>query len=349
MSLLCRAARNRRSGRRDATSSAEKPSDCRRETACSRNYEDERQRPERGPRRPRSARRSHGSPARRRRPARRARAARRGRPTPGAPDRAAPSRAAGCRGYARAPRLRRCRRPRPSCSPPRPEPHVGLPRHLTGSRRDLLRERLGGRHDDDLGHGSSCPSEIGTSPVQVACRRAAGPAWASARRTGTARAPGAAIGPAPHERLVVVEEEPIDITWRSWATGGTIILSTTTGRWRTPSMWGIEWPYTSASRTPTDWPSCKKVAARLTVRVDSPTPPFPLATAITRVDASTEIPFDRCSTPPRSRCVSAAFSSVTSRRRRARPSRRPAARRHGVAPAPRTSCGAGNPRRSARS
>ena len=38
---------------------------------------------------------------------------------------------------------------------------------------------------------------------------------------------------------------------KSSLTGGTIIRSTTTGRWRIPSRCGIEWPYTSASRTPT--------------------------------------------------------------------------------------------------
>ena len=40
-----------------------------------------------------------------------------------------------------------------------------------------------------------------------------------------------------------------------------------------------------------------------------PTPPFPLATASTRVPESTEIPGVRSLTPPRSREVNAAFSS----------------------------------------
>ena len=43
--------------------------------------------------------------------------------------------------------------------------------------------------------------------------------------------------------------------------------------------------------------------------VDLPTPPLPEATAITRVERSSEMPFVRSFTPPRSRVVSAAFSS----------------------------------------
>ena len=56
-------------------------------------------------------------------------------------------------------------------------------------------------------------------------------------------------------------------------------------------------------------PSRSNAAARLTDSVDLPTPPLPLATASTRVEASTEMPFERPVTPPRSRCVSAARSS----------------------------------------
>ena len=47
-------------------------------------------------------------------------------------------------------------------------------------------------------------------------------------------------------------------------------------------------------------PSRSKAAARLTESVDLPTPPLPLAIARTRVDASTEIPFERSVTLPRS-------------------------------------------------
>src|SRR5215210_103489 len=57
------------------------------------------------------------------------------------------------------------------------------------------------------------------------------------------------------------------------------------------------------------WPSRSNAAARFAVSVDLPTPPFPDATAITRVARSSEMPFVRSFTPPRSRAVSAAFSS----------------------------------------
>jgi hypothetical protein len=37
-------------------------------------------------------------------------------------------------------------------------------------------------------------------------------------------------------------KKPIDISFNPSATGGTIILSTTIGRWRIPRRCGIEWP-----------------------------------------------------------------------------------------------------------
>ena len=63
----------------------------------------------------------------------------------------------------------------------------------------------------------------------------------------------------------------------------------------------------SASITPTCWPSWSSAAARLTVSDDLPTPPLPLAIAITRVRGSSEIDFS--GRPPRSFVVSADFSS----------------------------------------
>ena len=56
-------------------------------------------------------------------------------------------------------------------------------------------------------------------------------------------------------------------------------------------------------------PSRSNAAARLTESVDLPTPPLPLAIARTRVEAPTEIPFERSVTLPRSFWVSAARSS----------------------------------------
>src|SRR3954447_9879510 len=63
----------------------------------------------------------------------------------------------------------------------------------------------------------------------------------------------------------------------------------------------------SASSTPTSRPRAARAAAMLTVRVDLPTPPFPEATARTRVVAGNWTP--RTSAPPRSCVVSAARSS----------------------------------------
>src|SRR6266508_2668946 len=77
-----------------------------------------------------------------------------------------------------------------------------------------------------------------------------------------------------------------------------------------PRMCGIEWPYTSASRIPTCFPSCASATARFADSVDLPTPPLPLQTASTRVDASSERPFDRSCIPPRSLVVSAWRSSA---------------------------------------
>src|SRR6266545_1963022 len=77
-----------------------------------------------------------------------------------------------------------------------------------------------------------------------------------------------------------------------------------------PRMCGIEWPYTSASRIPTCFPSCASATARFAASVDLPTPPLPLQTASTRVDASSERPFDRSCIPPRSFVVSACRSSA---------------------------------------
>ena len=57
------------------------------------------------------------------------------------------------------------------------------------------------------------------------------------------------------------------------------------------------------------WPSLSNAAARLAESVDLPTPPLPLATAITRVSRSSWMPFVRSVTEPRSRAVSALRSS----------------------------------------
>ena len=50
-----------------------------------------------------------------------------------------------------------------------------------------------------------------------------------------------------------------------------------------PNILGIEKPQTSASTTPTCFPSSAKAIARFVVTEDFPTPPFPDAISSTRV------------------------------------------------------------------
>ncbi len=69
------------------------------------------------------------------------------------------------------------------------------------------------------------------------------------------------------------------MTRTSCAMGGRIIDSTWVGRSVVPIIRGMEWPWMSASSSPTDRPRAAIAAARLTVTVDLPTPPFPDATA----------------------------------------------------------------------
>ncbi len=57
----------------------------------------------------------------------------------------------------------------------------------------------------------------------------------------------------------------------------------------TPSMRGIEKPQMSASSTPTRYLRAASVAARFAVSDDSPTPPLPLPTAMTRVVGGTSV------------------------------------------------------------
>ena len=91
--------------------------------------------------------------------------------------------------------------------------------------------------------GSSWPSEIETSPVpggMSTTSTSISPQWTSVRNCSSARC---SIGPRHITgSLLVSRKKPIDISFRSSFTGGTIISSTATGRWRMPRMCGIEWP-----------------------------------------------------------------------------------------------------------
>ncbi len=75
----------------------------------------------------------------------------------------------------------------------------------------------------------------------------------------------------------------MEITFTPWATGGRIISSTRVGFCLVPISAGMENPYTSASINPTFSPSAAIAVARLAVIELLPTPPLPLATAMTRV------------------------------------------------------------------
>ena len=81
-------------------------------------------------------------------------------------------------------------------------------------------------------------------------------------------------------------KKPIEMRFTPFASGGMITSSRTTGAWSMPSMRGIEKPHTSASTAATLWPRRASETARLVVTDDFPTPPFPDATASTRVRAS---------------------------------------------------------------
>ena len=84
--------------------------------------------------------------------------------------------------------------------------------HLVGApsappARDLLGERLRRRHDDGLGAGQHLPErDRHVAGARAACRRRARRARPSGRPGGTARARGEHRA-APHQRLVVVDEE----------------------------------------------------------------------------------------------------------------------------------------------
>src|SRR4051812_3654307 len=94
-------------------------------------------------------------------------------------------------------------------------------------------------------------------------------------------------------------KNPIEMQRTPFASGGRSISSSTTGLRSTPSIFGIEKPQTSASRTPTDLPRCASATARLVVTDDLPTPPLPDATSSTRVrdDASAKGMVRPCAWP----------------------------------------------------
>ena len=228
--------------------------------------------------------------------------------------RAAARRAGRCRAAARR------ARPRGAAPPPEPNtsdvmfsitPTTRMPVFCAidrGARRDLLRERLRRRHDhrlgarqqlaerdrDVAGPGRHVDDEhVELAPVHVLQELL--------ERTVQHR-------PAPHHRLVVVEEEadrhqPQIVRDRRHdhlvddapASGGCRACAGSSGRRCRRRGCRPRGPALRAPRRGS------------TVSDDLPTPPLPEATASTRVFGESRMPFD--STPPRSFVVSAARSS----------------------------------------
>src|SRR5579863_8861715 len=68
----------------------------------------------------------------------------------------------------------------------------------------------------------------------------------------------------------------MEIVLMPWVRLGLITLpGPTVGAWLDPIMSGTLGPYTSASISPTLWPSFERAMARLTATVVLPTPPLP--------------------------------------------------------------------------
>ena len=123
------------------------------------------------------------------------------------------------------------------------ELHPGLPRHLRGAARDLLRERLRRRHDDRLG----AREHLAERDRDVAGAR---------RHVDDEHVELAPVDvleelleravqhrPAPHQRLVVVDEEAdrhqLQVVLRP--AGSSACRRAPASGW-IPSMCGIEWP-----------------------------------------------------------------------------------------------------------
>ena len=110
------------------------------------------------------------------------------------------------------------------------EAHVRGARHLRGSHGDLLRREAAESSRRRPRRAAADTREMETSPVpggMSTSNVSNSPQWTS---RGTARAPGAASARAPHHGLVLVRKKPIDMSFSSSRTGGTIRRSTTTSR-----------------------------------------------------------------------------------------------------------------------
>ncbi len=190
----------------------------------------------------------------------------------------------------------------------------GLLRHLRGAYGDLLRRRAA--------ESSRRPPRRGEAAVRArsrrrrspeACRRGACPARPSARRRGTARAPWWSIGPRHMTGALSSRKKPIDISFSSPRDG----RARSSGRPATGPLVDAEHVRDRVAvdvgvedAGPVAEPR-ERARRGSPSSVDLPTPPFPLATASDRGSSGVEPRSLRCAreTPPRSRVVSAAFSS----------------------------------------
>src|SRR5664280_2221434 len=83
------------------------------------------------------------------------------------------------------------------------------------------------------------------------------------------------MGPRQMTGVSSATKNPMDRQRTPLVVGGTTRSPMMSGSVRTPSIFGTENPYTSASRMPTSYPALVSATARLTVTDDLPTPPLP--------------------------------------------------------------------------
>ena len=115
-----------------------------------------------------------------------------------------------------------------SCSRSRRASRLAEPRdHRAGALGDALGGRLGRRDEHGLGAREQLRrARCRRRRCRAACRSAgsrAAPQWTSERNCSSARC---SIGPRHMTAPLSSRKKPIEITFTSWATGGTIILST---------------------------------------------------------------------------------------------------------------------------
>ena len=186
-----------------------------------------------------------------------------------------------------------------SCSRSTPATRMpGLLGHLGRARGDPLRGRLRRRHDAaGRARAAAGRARSRRRRCPAACRRPGSRARPSGRRSGTARARGAASARARRRPGRASRKKPIDMISRPWLTGGTIMLSTTTGRRRDRrACAGSSSRRCRRRRRPTSAPPARQRGREVRrQRSTCRRRPCPTPRATTRVRGSSEIAF--CSPP----------------------------------------------------